>query len=358
VAYEAILPDLSTFGYVKSDYGEKLGDPLAGLLLDFSLKHPNCSLGDLFAITNSASRSENDSEPDLRKRAPITRLRILRELLSSEEPLRSVDLADSIGTDRTIMGKHLFTLSEKGIAHYERTRQGRPRFQYRFSKSVHDTNPNPHRKYNRTATDFIYNLIKGKPDKAWTQEEVLKAYADYLRNEGKNVPRHLDTTTVGALAHLAKTGFALVGKFYRGKQSEAYLNEEQRKMLSELTETIDAFVRRDPEMLVFGRKRLREILANPMAVSELIQKAREHSPKRIDVRESSGYLKNLIADIPHSTTIELFERLTSEGRRLSMAQIRAALIVLEADGSVQVSQEKGIKHYDIITRSMRRRQTA
>ena len=47
----------TTFGYARTEYGEQVGVPLAGLLLDFSRRHPeNVSLYRLFWSTASSSK--------------------------------------------------------------------------------------------------------------------------------------------------------------------------------------------------------------------------------------------------------------------------------------------------------------
>lgn len=71
VTHEVINPDLSTYGYMKTEYGEKIGVPLAGLLLDFSLRHPDFSLQDFFASTSSPSQSQKMVRWSIKKERPL-----------------------------------------------------------------------------------------------------------------------------------------------------------------------------------------------------------------------------------------------------------------------------------------------
>lgn len=62
VAKSVSDPVLETWGYLKTDYGEELGDALAGLLLDFSLRHPEVSLYDIFGSTTSRGEKKKWSQ--------------------------------------------------------------------------------------------------------------------------------------------------------------------------------------------------------------------------------------------------------------------------------------------------------
>lgn len=349
VTREVIEPDLSIYGYLKTPYGESVGDPLAGGLLDFSLRHPEYSLRDFFAITNSASRAKEDPDMDFRKRASISRLRIFRELLTSALPLRSIDLARRTGTDLSNMAEHLIALSEKGIVNYDTTRKGKPRFFYKFSENAPDTQPDPYR-YNRAVTNFIYRLLKSNPDKQWGGEEIRDSYAKQLRDENRPVSKWLGITCAEALSYLARGGYAKTGKFFSGKQSEAYIDKDQRNVLSDLVNTLDEFQHADQDTIEFGRRRLREILTDPKHVSGLIAKAKEHSTQRMDVVESAGYIRSIIASHPHSTAQDLIQIIRSEGRKLSMFQLTKILRLVIADGSASFSLEKDVRHYELSKR--------
>lgn len=346
VTREVIEPGLATYGYMKTPYGRKVGDPLDGLLLDFSLRYPAYSLKDFFAITNSPSKAKDDSDTELRKRASISRLRIFRELLTSALPLRSIDLARRTGTDLSNMAEHLIALSEKGIVNYDTTRKGKPRFFYKFSENAPDAQPNPYR-YNRAVTNFIYRLLKSNPDKQWAGEEIRDSYAKQLRDESRPVSESLGITCAGVLSHLARSGYAKTGKFFSGKQSEAYIDGDQRNVLSNLVNTLDEFQHADQDTIEFGRRRLREILTDPKHVSGLIAKAKEHSTQRINISESANYVKSLISSHPHSTAEDLMQTLRSEGRILSFSQLARILRLVVADGSVYFTLGRDVRHFEI-----------
>ena len=349
VTREVIEPSLATYGYMKTPYGRKVGDPLAGLLLDFSLRYPAYSLKDFFAITNSPSKAKDGSDTELRKRASISRLRIFRELLTSALPLRSIDLARRTGTDLSNMAEHLIALSEKGIVNYDTTRKGKPRFFYKFSENAPDTQPDPYR-YNRAVTNFIYRLLKSNPDKQWAGEEIRDSYARQLRDENRPVSESLGITCAGALSYLARSGYAKTDKLFFGKQSDVYLDENQKKALSGLAGILDEFQSANKFVIELGRRRLREILGNPKHVTSLITKAKEHSTQRMDVVESADYIRSIIASHPHSTAQDLIQIIRSEGKKLSMFQLTKILRLVIADGSASFSLEKDVRHYEISKR--------
>lgn len=116
VTKEVLDPNLGTYGYIKTDRGEKLGMPLVGLLLKFSQKYPGHALVDFFASTvSSTSKSQEiatvtGETTEFRKRSPVFNLKIFRGLISAPDlPIREADLMQRIGeSHHSIVGEHFF----------------------------------------------------------------------------------------------------------------------------------------------------------------------------------------------------------------------------------------------------------
>lgn len=346
VTREAIDKDTNVYGYSKLAYGEAVGDPLAGLLLDFSLKHPDFSLQDFFGNTATSSTANDDSDVDFKKRAPITRLKLYWELVTTTLPARSKDIADATGESERIVGKHLSALSDKGIVNYESVKQGGSRISYTLAGNQPDSDPIPY-KHNRTVTENIVAILRNSPNTQWTHEEMRMELADQLLMNGKTVPESLGRTAEEVLSYLANSGYAQRGIFSVSKQSDVSLGDHQRIMIHELISLLDKFQNGDPATVEFGRKKLAEIIANPGSVSALIIKAREHSSnvQRVPISESSDHLKMLISSNPDVTMDELWETLRGEGRLISKAQLGKVIRILLGDGSISARMEKGVRHF-------------
>lgn len=121
VAAEVIDEHNNEFGYVKTEYGEGIGTRFAATMLDFSRSHPDISLSQIFSSTSSPSKAEEKGGVDFKKRAPITRLNLFREL--SVSPLTSVhvnELAQRIDEKEvSLVSRHIEVLRRAGLVTVE-----------------------------------------------------------------------------------------------------------------------------------------------------------------------------------------------------------------------------------------------
>src|SRR3989344_6016792 len=135
VAKEYIEPEGNLWGYQITDYGKRIGIPLAGLLLDFSSKY-NPALYDLFGRTQSVSKEESRDASTgaikFKKRSPMTRLSLFWELLTAELPVRQLDLASQVAHP-SMMGHHLMDLGRNGVIQYESMESSKPIAYFRLS---------------------------------------------------------------------------------------------------------------------------------------------------------------------------------------------------------------------------------
>lgn len=337
VAKEALNPDLSTYGYSKTEYGKEIGDLLAGLLLDFSLRHPDISLIDIFGQTMSrAKESTISSTLQFKKRAPIARLNIFRALLQVQHlPITETGLLKmfpGLNIFTNVRGKHLLSylrpLSEKGILSF-RTIDKNPRSLYRLAALVPEEDPPPY--YNSQGyphirlTRLVWRTVRNNPEKLWSREEIAQhlteEHTDLARNQRKGLASNISVI----LVHLHKEGY--LGNLSL-PQSEISINDTQRGILSDLLTLLDKVQNRDKEVLETGKKLADRLKVNPGIIAELLRKAREHSAhaRQQSTSETVKNIKTILSKYPNSTAKEITKYLNEDlGRNLRIDSIHQIL---------------------------------
>jgi DNA-binding transcriptional ArsR family regulator len=333
-----------TTGFMKTEKGLELGDALAGLLLDFSLRYPQTSLRDLFGSTHLSVKSLEGQE--LKKRAPTTSRKILRALVASPLPTSAVAIARAIGEYEdtgNIVPRHLSDLSEKHIIVYSARDSSGPFSLYSLNPDHPAENPPAHPKV-PTVGQFVWNKIQETPNKQWTSKELAKLYIgeypDKKFASSKTVPDYMKSV----LSFLIKTGYLRK----EGVPSSITMSNEQRNMLLDLLSVLDKFQNQDQESLLFGKKRLREILSDPTLVSSLLRKAKEHSPDANSVpsEESLAQILTIIRGHPNITQAEVRQQLADiQGRTLKIRRTYELLNSLVRSGEIRVSTEERINRY-------------
>lgn len=352
VTREAINPDLSTYGYMKTEYGDEIGVSLAGLLLDFSLRHPDFSLQDFFGRTGSSS-VQKIGEMEYKKRAPTTRLKIFWELLTSNLPLRATDITERIGeSSEENVGLHLSELAGRGLISYVALKYGEAQAFYRLSETPPSSEPEAYRR-DRGLTSFVYKVLRGDGSSEWSAEAIQERYQQYLEAQAKPLPGsevNLKSRISSILSHLAQKGYARRGKFTGGKiHSEANLTGGQREVLLELVTLIDRFQNQDPTILELGKRLTNRIIANPERVSLLLIKAREHSnlASRRPGQEIADDILRIISSRPDWTTEQIRKALEEEGRRLSTNYIHALIRPLITNRRITRITIRGVGHFNL-----------
>jgi DNA-binding transcriptional ArsR family regulator len=321
-----------------------LAQEVAGLLLDFSLRYPQTSLRDLFGSTHLSVKSLEGQE--LKKRAPTTSRKILRALVASPLPTSAVAIARAIGEYEdtgNIVPRHLSDLSEKHIIVYSARDSSGPFSLYSLNPDHPAENPPAHPKV-PTVGQFVWNKIQETPNKQWTSKELAKLYIgeypDKKFASSKTVPDYMKSV----LSFLIKTGYLRK----EGVPSSITMSNEQRNMLLDLLSVLDKFQNQDQESLLFGKKRLREILSDPTLVSSLLRKAKEHSPDANSVpsEESLAQILTIIRGHPNITQAEVRQQLADiQGRTLKIRRTYELLNSLVRSGEIRVSTEERINRY-------------
>ncbi|MBI2613231.1 MAG: hypothetical protein HYW62_00445 [Candidatus Levybacteria bacterium] len=335
--------DLKTWGYGVTPYGEEEGIPLAGLLLDFSEKHPEFSLSQVFGSTNSPSQPKNiqtpEGETEFKSRSPILRLKIFRKLIAAKLPIRESDLASTIGENAGMIGRHLALLADSHIISYESIRKDQPQSFYALSSEKPNERLTQHSAFS-SLTEKVYSFFLNLgPSKQITLEDITDSLIAANSEMGKLNKQALKRRISTICSYLAKQHYLVQGKFKEGLESEITLSDTQKATLLELVALINRFQGQEPEILEEGRRKAMKIIHNPHRVSHLLRKAKESSGRanKLSQGEGADFVLSLIKEHPGASVEDIF-KFQDRKPRLSMANIGVIVHRLRGNDRVSVSR--------------------
>lgn len=355
VTREVINSDLSTYGYMITGYGERVGKALVGHLLRWSWDHPGLSLYQMLGSTGSPSgrvvETEEDSG-DYRKRAPETRVKIFWELATNPSPsLRLTDLLKGISEESEFLllqatspiEDHLENLSDHGVIGYESSRQGNPFSFYRVKETLPEGEPITIG-HNKSLTQETYDILKETPQTYFSlpdlAEILRQRYPDKYKGKGMKT---LTNRLSGILAGLAGQGFVEYGKFRWNIKSDITVSPEQREVIISLLEIIDRFQTKDEGFLQAGRRLTDQILSDPGKVAALLHKARENSPnvQSLPLSETASLILGIVQRHPNTTGRQIQQKLKEEyGKGLVGKTVGALLNHLRQQGQIKAELTK------------------
>ncbi len=361
VALEVIDQDLNTLGYMKTDYGDKEGTALAGHLLAFSEKHPEISLYKLFGSTSSSSKKNTSEIKNLndlaKKRAPLTRLRILNELTTSNNPLREADIAAKLHErypeeyekqkiDESIQS-HIRQLAKAGIITYDATTGNESSSSYSLSLEHPNEQPPPYRTH-KTLTNQVYALLKENPNKSFAIDEFCKELSKRHPQLEQTSERNLQRWTSSVLSHLAREGYSLRGKFDNKNRSEISLTDSQRGIIVDLQRIGDNFSELDERYLEEGRRLAYEITSDSSRTSALMEKAKIASPQanKTDRNETAQLIAPIIESKP-CTIREIQQELEKKGKKLTPNTLKKIMSKFSKQEGWIVTKENNVNYYAI-----------
>lgn len=344
VAQEVTAGDeLGTFGFIKTEKGQALGNALAGLLLDFSLRYPEVSLSDLFAGTQSSSKRYDEGS---RKRAAATRMKIFRKLTT---PSLTTNMVKALGEEVSLIGKHLEDLKEKGVISYTSVRNNEP-----YGSYILDPNYPKERipdccSRRDIDAQSVWDIIQQFPGEKWDSKMLTERYIQRTNTHFslKAIAIHMQRI----LHSLASEGYLIQSGFNEGIKASVELTDEKRAMLADLVSILDKFQNQDPETMSFGQSRLKDILSDPSLVSKLLAKAKEHSPRSnfVPVKESLTQILSIVAENPGINSESIREQLSLiQKRKLGKNSINDLLRSLVRSGEISVATEKKLNHYVVV----------
>ncbi len=348
VAGEVINPDLSTLGYMKTDYGQEVGEPFVGLILDFSLRHEGISLLDIFGKTGSPSNEIDVDGVRFKKRSPITRVKILRELINQSSPMRTTDLERAIGEREGSLTSHLDSLVDRGIISYDVVRRGTPSSIYVVEDGIVMGDPGSY-SFKPGPARFAYGLFRNNPGQEHTATEIIDKY---VNSKGRTYTaeqiRGFYATFSAILSRMVREGYLKRKKFAGTVRiSEIDLSPQQRDLISDLIHILDSFQDQDEQSLAYGKRRLQGILQDPQVVGALMEKSKEHSSSanKAPIPERKLRMISILTNQGKGSVRQIHEQLQHEGIKLSRSRVQIMLKDLEKEGRATSVYIRGIKFY-------------
>lgn len=339
-----------TWGYIKTEYGAEKGDALAGLLLDFSLRHPDVSLYRIFGATSSKGKQKEFDgtigKIEFRMRSPLSRIKLFWELVTSSQPLTPAMLGVATGVSSENFHKYLQPLRDAGLVHYEYAPQDQKYGRYQVSENAPLVAPPP-RKGHPKQTKFVWDLLSKDPNRDWTLSEIVNAYNVYVNaqlkegevSEDKN-RQYINST----LRHLEREGYVYNPGFSRERSSIAWVDERQRLILTDLLTIIYEFQEQNEDFIRRG-----SMLAYNFTneeVSALMAKAKENSYGVSSVSQdvSKEEILEYLREHPASIVADIKKYLENvQNRKLSAQTVRSLISKIFEEGRVERSSDNVIK---------------
>lgn len=351
VTRETINADLSVFGYQITEYGKRVGLPLAGLLLDFSQRH-NIPLKHLFGISQSSSNNvetiltQEGEEGEFRKRSPMTRFKIFYELITGTLPIKEVDLMQAIRESHTLSSSHLIPLAENGIIKFESRGYNKPYSYYKYSSTAPQEEPKSLKRA-KTLTSNIYQILKGNQNKYFSARDVYNLLPEEIRKNW--IEEHLINQITSTFSYFLSKKYCEIKQFSKDTQTDIDLSYDQAAMLTALIEIIDRFQNQDPEIIMRGRQLLEAILADPHAISSLLRRTKTASnyANSLPRTETVTLINSLLQSHPEGLGIYQIQELIEKdsGRKLATRTIHDLTGSLEKSGSVFSKREGKAKRF-------------
>lgn len=349
VAREITDESSMRYGYMKTDYGEAVGTPLAGLLLDFSKRHDDISLYHLNGSTLASDQVETRNikvageDVEFRKRAAATRIKMFWELTTADLPMRLADLSEAIGEHPNSMKKNLNQLSEDGIIDYTAIEGGKPFVAYKL-RPLPEGYHIPHLKNYFTLSNKVTAAMQILGDR-WLslrdiEDEIMKDDPTW-GDKPERSHASLRSNIASVLNYYKNSGHAELKDFQGIDRSKIDLIESQRALLTEYVELLEAFQRQDPVVLQKGRELFAAL--TPEDKANLMAKAEENSPfgsNRTSYQDTMPLVLGLVQGNPDASYNELRALLkTKYGKRLTPSGMGRIIIKMRVDNLVDTRMD-------------------
>lgn len=344
VAKEVLNPDLSSYGYIKTEYGQNVGDPFVGALISFLERHEDVSLRQLFGSTASSFFKRDNSsvsEDVLRDkvRSPLNRFRIFWELLTQKLPIKTHELALSLGVIPSLINKHLSMLGRDDVIAYDAVESEAPVSFFRLSPERPANTPRAHRTSIKL-TEEVYDFMLRHPGELIDIQQITSSV---VKGDNKKM-----ATISGVLGGLVKQGYLEKGKFGYDVKSEIDLTDNQRLILTDLLTTIGQFQQMNPDGMRRNSEYARNFITDPQRVASLLLRAKNRSPYALERGAITGTVLGVLAKYPDITIVQLLEYLKDEHNMvLSKDGTRNILISLARNGNVESTKEKRMHRWRI-----------
>ncbi len=326
VAEEVTDKENNSYGYTLAEYGEKIGKPFVGLLLDWSRRHPEISLNQLFGNTHvRRDNSKEDQETDSpQNRSPITRYKLLWELVTADLPVRNIDIATGVNKESGLIGKHLQGLAEEGVIEYTSIfKEDKQHLQYKFVQPI-DTQALQTLK-ERVLIRQVYDILSSDTDKTWTREDLAN---ELVKNNLQNPINTITQRVSIALGALKKLGALENIDLSFLNYSSVNMTQDQRNAIIELLETIDLFQKQDIETIKKGSELAQFFATQPKDASQLMAKVHDSlsSTNNLPPNVVIGMLTSIIESSPNLNISSIQKLLLAKyDKKLSPERIQQLL---------------------------------
>ncbi len=230
VAKETILRDTGDttyFGYCLTDAGRRYGLPIAAFTLDYAVRGSRS----MFTILGSTS------SPLGRKRAPLSRINILKELRKGD--LRVTDLERKIGISDTSIVNGLVQLKRQKLVSFESVEEvergtGQVCYEWMNGKRIEDVKP--------CYTDLILTRELALLLKERGRLTSSEAFSEF---QGK---RKDIRTFTNVLGYLVREGVANTVKWTGTRYSDARITNAGKSVLADYIDLVESALTDGPEL--------------------------------------------------------------------------------------------------------------
>lgn len=341
VTKEALNPDLTVYGWEKTDRGFDLADPLVGMLLQFSERYPHINLARLVGSTNSAAKAEDDNE-EVKRRSPIIRMRIYYTLSTSPTGSASYsELIESSGS-KSGLSEQINALKDYGILQYPDRYSFNPQIKLSYVQpSAEAVVVLPRR--NPRMFNEIYELLKNVYPNHLAPQEVL----DIMKPKFPNYKTTLESNMRLSMHYLESQGL-----IESHDDFPITTTSLQLAVIKDLVEIFDRLQDGNKKAIDEGKNTLSRMLARPNAICALFDKAKRSSAKLngLPDNEKADDLLKLLQEFPNSTASQLSRQsLAVLGYRISGSVISSVMNNLQKDGLVTRESVSNVNFWNFKT---------
>jgi hypothetical protein len=323
--------------YAITEEGRCMGAPLAALLLDFSERH-GTALEEIFGGSVSSTKM----------RAPLIRLRMMTEILTSPRGICLSDLVETTGVaSQTVLGKHLHKLSIGGLLEYDDWNLAINENRYIKGKK-----PYPGHGLMGSWVPTIIEHLEGSEERPVSLDNLI----DFCRATKPHLARGIDEKQLRdqiteTLHYLKKKELiSQVEGRTHNQTLKISLTTEQEEFWVELLNILDAFSDHSPSLLSRGKALASQILRDPDMIANLLNRSAEasaHSRNSAKKDLGSVVLGVLRAAKKPLSVRELVEQVSEkQGRTASREGVNKIVKRLAEEGQATESTDK-VQRYEI-----------
>jgi len=349
--------------YTISDYGQEVGVPAVGLLLDWSLRYPDVGLATVLGTSLSPSE----------RRAAEARVELLTELLTADEA--GIALAGAAHVrDRTNESRRTYnnykkyldaasnaakTLEKAGIIRLDSVYEANTSMFTIDDPELEVRGGPPRGLVSLAIYDFIAEQNQaGRAD--FQYEDCLQ----YVLGKVKQADPNLDPAVIRRKVSTSLStpgrikGISRNETFNEGQNTKLFLEEAFRQPLQEICDIVLGLADKTPAFIERGRRAAASIIADPAAKKLLIEKAARFSsyvqskPVKDTMRETLGLLSGK-TPLDLESLAELYKQQSS--RPMTPATMADVMRRLVTTGEVvieprRVSKNRGhVRNYYSLT---------